>query len=259
MQTYIVRISRLSTWKRLKIIGIILSLSFLVFCSAPARAANQIDRKLEEQVLQIIREHPKAIVESVQAYQYQQKQQAQQAQKAFLNEIKTNPKAVIGESPTTGATNAKLLLVEFSDFQCPYCNEAHKTVKQFMAKHQDEVTLVYKHLPLAAIHPEAIPAASAAWAADRQGKFWDYHDELFANQEKLGEAFYQEIAQNLNLDLEKFNRDRALAAPAIQKDMQLATKIGLSGTPFFIMNGQAVAGAVQLEDLENIWAGVNQS
>ncbi|MBW4688692.1 MAG: thioredoxin domain-containing protein [Komarekiella atlantica HA4396-MV6] len=231
-----------------------ISLLCLVFSwSFPAQAASRITPQLEEQVLQIIREHPDVLIESVQAYQQQQQQKIKQVQQAFLQDLKTNPQAVIGESPTIGSAQSKTLLVEFSDFQCPYCAEANKTLKQLLA-HQDNVKLVYKNLPLTAIHSNALPAATAAWAANQQSKFWEYHDALFTNQKQLGEALYLDIAKNLNLDLAKFERDRTLAAPAIEKDIQLAEKLGVSGTPFLIMNSPVLSGVVQLSDIESIFA-----
>jgi DSBA-like thioredoxin domain len=78
---------------------------------------------------------------------------------------------------------------------------------------------------------------SVLFSVDKQGKFWEYHDALFSQQDKLGDALYLEIAQNLNLDLEKFERDRTLTNNAIAPDIQLAEKLGISGTPFFVMNG----------------------
>jgi protein-disulfide isomerase len=170
--------------------------------------------------------------------------------------MKANPDAIIGQSPITGAPTKKILLVEFSDFQCPYCAQAHKTIKEFMAKHQDEVTLVYKHFPLSSIHPEALPAAKAAWAAGQQGKFWQYHDVLFTQQKQLGEQFYLETAKNLNLDLEKFNSDRQTAEKSITEDMILGESVGISGTPFFVLNGATFSGAVQLSDVEDVLARV---
>ncbi|QHG17205.1 DsbA family protein [Nostoc sp. ATCC 53789] len=230
-------------------------LCFVVTWSFPAQAASRIDPQLEQQVLQIIREHPQAIIESVQAYQQQQQQKLKQAQQTFLQDLKTNPQTVIGESPTTGSTQSKTVLIEFSDFQCPYCAEAHKTLKQLLAKYPDKVKLVYKNLPLISIHAEALPSATAAWAAYQQGKFWEYHDALFTNQKQLGEALYLDIAKKLNLDLSKFKRDLTLATPAITKDIQLAEKLGVSGTPFFIINSPTFSGVPQLADIENILTG----
>ncbi len=203
-------------------------------------------------MLQIIRKHPEVIVESVQAYQQKQAEQQQQAQKAFLEQMKTNPKSVIGDSPATGAPAQKIVLLEFSDFQCPYCAKAHTTLKQFMATHQNQVTLVYKFLPLTQIHPEAMSSAKAAWAASKQGKFWEFHNALFENQNKLGEPLYTATAKALNLDLKRFDQDRnsEAATAAIQKDVDMAEKIGATGTPFLVMNGEFIPGGVQIPSLE---------
>jgi hypothetical protein len=115
---------------------------------SPLQARSPVDPKLREQVLQILRENPDAILESVRAYQQQQQDQQNKARQSFLQSMKANPSQTIGQSPRKGAKEAKVVLVEFSDFQCPYCAKAQDTLKQFMAKHQDKVTLVYKHLPL---------------------------------------------------------------------------------------------------------------
>ncbi|MDZ8051054.1 MAG: DsbA family protein [Aulosira sp. ZfuVER01] len=229
----------------------------LLSWSLPAQAAS-LNPKLEQQVLQILREHPEVIIESVETYQQQQQKQLQQVRQSFLQDLKTNPQLVIGESPTTGSTTSKIVLVEFSDFQCPYCAEAHKTLKQLLAKHQNEVTLVYKHFPLTAIHAEALPAAKAAWAANQQGKFWEYQDALFTNQKQLSEALYLDTAKALNLDLEKFKSDafgaNNLAEKAIGKDVRLAEQLGIAGTPFFVMNSKNFSGVVQLSNIESILA-----
>lgn len=233
---------------------------FLLLCltllsgSLPAQAANPMTPQLEQQVLEIIREHPEVILESVQAYQQQKQQQLQQRQQAFLQQLQTNPRQVIAQSPITEVAQPKILLMEFSDFQCPYCSQAHNTLKELMAKYRDDIALVYKHFPLTPVHPEAVPAAKAAWAALQQGKFWEYQDALFTQQNQLGEELYVAIAQNLNLDMETFNRDRTSEAAntAIRQDTQLAENLGLAGTPFFIVSSETFSGAVQLSDLENL-------
>lgn len=246
------------TWAKI----LLLSLVFFIW-SLPANAATHIpvSSRMEEQVLQIIRDHPEVILESVQAYQQKQYEAQRQAQQAFLQEMKANPQQAIGQSPTTGAATQKIVLLEFSDFECPYCHAAHLTLKQFIARHSQEVTLAYKHFPLSTIHPEAIPSAKAAWAAGHQGKFWEYHDALFTQQKELGEALYVATAKNLNLDLAQFNQDRNsnAASRAIGQDMAMAEKLGLAGTPFFVMNGEAFSGAVQLSDLEEVLARVSKA
>lgn len=228
-----------------------LLLSWLLLLGSPVQA-EPISPQLEEQVLQIIRKHPEVILESVQTYQKQQQDQQRQAQQVFVDQMKTNPRAIVGQSPTTGAKAGKVVLVEFSDFQCPYCAAASSTLKQFLAKHGDEVTLVYKHFPLTTIHAEAMPAAKAAWAAGQQGKFWEYHDALFTNQKQLGTAFYSQTAKTLGLDVSRFERDRSSKAAevAIAQDILLAEKLGVAGTPFFVMNGAVFSGSVELPELE---------
>jgi protein-disulfide isomerase len=240
--------------KRLKqLLGWILISVMLFSCAAPSvNADSKIDPKLEEQVLQIIRKNPNVILEAVQSYQENQQKSQQENQQKFVRELQQNPKAIVGQSPVKGAPQSKVVLVEFSDFQCPYCGAAANTVKQFMEKRKNDVTFVYKHLPLTSIHAEALPAAKAAWAAQQQGKFWEFHDALFSQQKGLGDAFYQETAKKLGLDLAKFNSDRASKAAddAIKQDTQIAEKLGISGTPFFIMNGNTLSGAVELSELE---------
>jgi len=240
----------------------------LVSCSIPPTQAGnnkdkdkQTDPELEAKVLQIIRNNPQVIVDSVQAYQQKQAQQQEQQQKALLQQMKTNPKSVIGKSPTTGAKEAKIVLLEFSDFQCPYCASAHQTLNQFMASHQNEVTLVYKFLPLTAIHPQALPAAKAAWAAGQQGKFWEFHNALFENQKKLDESLYVATAKALNLDLKRFDQDRnsQAADSAIQEDMKMAEQLGVTGTPFLLMNGEPIEGGAQLKNLETALKQLNKS
>lgn len=240
-----------------KLAGLLLLSWVLLGCVTPVQADN-ISPQLEEQVLQIIRKHPEIIIESVQAYQKQRQEQQQQAQQAFVQSMKTNPRTIVGQSPTTGAKAGKVVLVEFSDFQCPYCAAAHDTLKQFMVKHQDEVMLVYKHFPLMTIHDQAMPAAKAAWSAGQQGKFWEYHDALFTNQKRLGEPLYQETAKALGLDLKRFDRDRAskAAEAAINQDILLAEKLGVEGTPFFVMNGAVLSGSVNSSELEAALAKV---
>lgn len=254
-----VRLCRIKNFQRLPALCLIVAGLVVGSRWLPEHAgAAEVSPQLKEQVLQIIRENPEVILEAVQAYQQKQREQDQQARQSVLNRAKANPQAVIGASPTKGAKNGKVVLVEFSDFQCPFCARANTTLKQFMAKHGNSVTLVYKHLPLTSIHPEALPAAKAAWAAGQQGKFWEFHDALFTNQKQLGEALYRETAKSLGLDLQKFDRDRASqsANAAIEQDLALAEALGIDGTPFFIMNGSVMAGAVSLADLEAALAKV---
>lgn len=248
--------------------------SLLICCvvlfswSNPSQASSEcvgdqcsLAKPSEKEILQVIRTHPDVILEVLQTYQKQQWQQQQEARLAFLQEMKLNPKVGIKESPITGATNPKVVFLEFSDFQCPYCAEVHKTLKQFIANHKNEVALVYKHTPLSSIHSEALPAAKAAWAAGQQGKFWEYHDALFAQQDKLGEELYQNIAKALTLKLTQFNQDRrsTTAELAIQQDIEMAKSFGVTSTPSFVINGRAFAGNVNLSKFEEILTLIQDS
>lgn len=242
--------------RRFRFVSLIFA-SLLVGCLALSGCINQsiaTTPSVKEQVLQVIRENPEAVLQAVEvAYQQRQEQEVQQARRGFLQQMIADPASVIGNAPTKGAAEKKIVLLEFSDFQCPFCARASQTVQEFMAKHSDTVTLAYKHLPLSRIHSQALPAALAAWAAQQQGKFWEYHNALFAQQDKLGEDLYLELAKNLDLNLQQFNRDRAsdAAKAAIEADWQLASRLKINATPFFLLNGEAIAGAVELSEMES--------
>jgi protein-disulfide isomerase len=220
--------------------------------------ATKVSPQLEKQVLEVLRKHPEVLLEVLQKYTIEQEKKQQQAQLEALKQVRKNTKALIGDSPVMGSSDRQIVMLVFSDFQCPFCATANKSLKEFMAKNKDKVTLVYKHFPLTQIHPEALPAARAAWAANKQGKFWEYHDTLFANQAKLNEAFYTETATSLKLDLKKFDADRKLADNFIVEDFKLGRKVGVDGTPTFIMNGEVVTGAASLADLEKALAKVKK-
>ncbi|MCG9884269.1 MAG: thioredoxin domain-containing protein [Cyanobacteria bacterium] len=225
----------------------------LVACQTSAVSANgevRVDADFEAKVLEVIRKNPEAILNSVTEYNRQQAANRQQARVDFVNLVKTDPKAAIAGSPVTGApVGNSVVLIEFSDFECPFCRRAQGPLKQFAQEYGDRVTFTFKHFPLTNIHDEALPAAYASWAAQQQGKFWEYHDALFENQNRLGEALYTEIAQTLNLDLGRFNRDRQgdAAQKAIQADLDLATTLNLQGTPTFLMNGEPLDGPPSLD------------
>ncbi len=218
----------------------------------------KVTPQLEKQILEVLRRHPEVLFDVLQKYAIEQQAKEQKAQADAIAKIRKNTKALIGDSPKLGASSQQIVMVVFSDFQCPFCATADKSVKQFMAKHKDQVTLVYKFFPLTQIHPEALPAARAAWAANKQGKFWEYHDALYANQAKLGETFYLETATALKLDLKKFDADRKLADNFIVEDFKLGRKLGIDGTPTFIINGEVVTGAATLADLEKALAQVTK-
>ncbi|MEA5464146.1 DsbA family protein [Leptothoe sp. PORK10 BA2] len=160
----------------------------------------------------------------------------------------------IGTSPTQGTPSAEVVVVKFSDFECPYCAVAAGHMKDFVEERGDEVLYVYKHFPLNRIHPEAEPAAKASWAAGQQDQFWLYHDGLFANQARLGEDLYGELAEQIGLDVEQFNRDRNsdAAQAAVDADLALAEQLKLRGTPTFLMGGLLIPPGVPPESFSQL-------
>src|SRR4029077_1732764 len=153
-------------------------------------------------------------------------------------------------APFEGPKSAAITIVEFSDFQCPYCARVDSTVKQLQDVYKDNVQIVWKHCPIPSIHQNAMGAAVAAEAANSQGKFWQFHDKLFASKSSLSPDQMREYANELGLDTAKFEVD--LARPEIRKrvtdDMSEARRLGVTGTPAFFVNGHYLGGAQQ-------WAG----
>jgi protein-disulfide isomerase len=183
--------------------------------------------------------------------EYFQKKQKRQQQQAAKNEAKTleeqfkNPvKIDIAGSATKGNPEARVTVVEFSDFQCPYCSRGKEVMYELLKEYPQDVKVVFKHLPLS-FHKEAKPAAIAAEAAGKQGKFWEMHDLLFENQKSLGADKYLELAEGLELDMEQFKRDLANEeiVKRVDADAALAGKLGVRGTPGFFVNGVQVKGA----------------
>lgn len=155
------------------------------------------------------------------------------------------------DDPYVGKIDAPVTLVVFSDFQCPFCKRFDSTLKQLLARRPDDVRIVFKHHPLP-FHKEAEPAARAAIAAHQQGQFWEYHDLLFLNMERLREPeIFIELASSLGLDLARFERDMNSRATQdkLRRDLDLAKMIGVRGTPATFINGAMASGARPLDDL----------
>ncbi len=150
----------------------------------------------------------------------------------------------VGESPFKGPADALVTIVEFSEFQCPFCSRVGPTVQQIIDTYGDDVRVVFKHNPLS-FHDRAEPAARAAIAAQNQGKFWEYHDLMFANQQGLTDANLAAWAEQLGLNMDRFNADLQAEATSarIREDMALATRLAAGGTPHFFVNGYRLRGA----------------
>lgn len=141
-------------------------------------------------------------------------------------------------APFMGRADAPVEIVEFSDFECPYCSRVKPLTDKIMESYPDQVKLVFKHFPLS-FHKQAKPAALASMAAQKQGKFWEFHDLLFANQKSLSPERIRAIARELDLDMARFDRDLKdpEQARGLEKDMQDGQKAGVRGTPTIFVNG----------------------
>jgi protein-disulfide isomerase len=151
-------------------------------------------------------------------------------------------------APLRGPESAKVTIVEFADFQCPFCTRVNSTLTQIREQYPKDVKLVFKHLPLR-IHPQAAGAHAAAEAAHRQGKFWEMHDRIFSNQSDLAPETFTGYAQQVGLDVDAFKKD--VGSDDVKKrldaDTREAQKLGVSGTPAFFINGKYLAGAQPFE------------
>ena len=146
----------------------------------------------------------------------------------------------VGTSPAKGPDTAKVTIVEFSDYQCPFCSQAEGLVNQVIEAYPRDVRLVFKQFPLTSIHPQAMPASKAALAAGRQGKFWEMHKLIFENQRALAPGKFTEFAEQLQLDVPQFQKDMESPeiAAQIQKEMQEAKAADVTGTPTIFVNGK---------------------
>ncbi len=153
----------------------------------------------------------------------------------------------IGNAPRRGPAGAPITIVEFSDYQCPYCKRVAPTLRDVLNRYGDQVSLVFKDLPLS-IHPQARKAAEAARCAGEQGRYWDYHDALFAAP-ALHDAVFGELARSIGLDAPRFQECLASGRhrAGVEADARQAEELGISGTPAFLINGILLGGAQPLE------------
>jgi protein-disulfide isomerase len=150
----------------------------------------------------------------------------------------------LGGAPVKGPKSAPVTVVAFSDFQCPFCSRAVPTLKEIEDKYPGKVRIAFKHLPLD-FHNNAKIAAEASMAANEQGKFWEYHDKLFQNQQQLDRPSLEKYAQELGLNMGKFKAalDSGKFKKQVEDDARLAGQVGASGTPTFYVNGKQLVGA----------------
>jgi protein-disulfide isomerase len=169
--------------------------------------------------------------------------------KAGVKVLLTAPKVQVAtEGPAKGPKDAKVTIVEFSDFQCPYCGRGRKVMEEVIAKYGNKVRVVFRDFPLS-FHDKAQKAAEAGQCAHDQGKFWEMHDWMFDNQSTLDEAALKDAARKLGLDGTKFDECLTTSkhAAAVQKNMKEGSEAGVKGTPAFFVNGVFLSGAQPFE------------
>jgi protein-disulfide isomerase len=176
--------------------------------------------------------------------------------KADIKILLTPPRVQVGFDPARvlGNADAPVTIVEFSDYQCPFCKRALPVLKEILAKYPGKVRLAYRDFPLGSIHPRAEAAAEASRCAGEQGRFWPYHDLLFEQQTKLDDASLVGYARQLGLDAPRF--EQCLKShkyrAAVQQDLQKGEQLGISGTPAFFINGIPLMGARPLSSFTGI-------
>jgi protein-disulfide isomerase len=161
--------------------------------------------------------------------------------------------AVDATGPSKGPDAAPITIVEFSDFECPYCVRAEPTVKQLLEAYPGKIKLVYRDFPLP-MHTHAPKAAEASHCAADQGKYWEMHEKLFANSQKLAVADLKGYAKDLKLDTAKFDKclDSGEKAALVEKNRKAGEEAGVSGTPAFFINGRSISGAQPLDAFKTI-------
>jgi protein-disulfide isomerase len=211
---------------------------------------DRLNRSLDDVKAQL-----RARLKQARIQQAREEYMARLREKAQVTILLDRPRVHVALDPkrVRGNPKAPVTIVEFSDFQCPYCHRIEPTLKQLLARYPDQVSLSFRDFPLRQIHPQAELAAEAARCAEEQGKFWEYHDALFAGS-KLDRDGLVEEARTLKLDEGRF--DACLTAgkyrSQIDKDVQDGRRAGISGTPGFFINGIPLSGAQPLDSFTRV-------
>ena len=199
--------------------------------------------------------------EQIRGYLHNQKVEAQKA--LFFKSLRSKAKVIsylksppifraelsVAGEPAKGSEKARVTIVKFEDFQCPFCKQVQPTFNELLARYNGKVRLVHKDLPLESLHPQARQAAEAGRCAYEQRKFWEYHDKLYANSPKASADDLKSYAKEIGLNVDSF--DRCFASrkykAVVQQDLNEGAQLGLTGTPTFFINGREISGGQPLE------------
>ena len=236
--------------------------------------SREIDQKVQETTTEEIEQFYNANkqrirMEKEEAFlevrKYLQKRKASLARQTYIEKLEKEHKVIrsieplrfnvsAAGRPAQGPASAPVSLVLFSDFQCPYCREMSDTLKEIVKSYGNKVRLVFRQLPLTSIHPFAQKAAEASLCAAAQGRFWEMHDLMFQEQEKLGEADLKKKAGQLGLDTAAFDKclDGDRFAAQVREDIRAGAAGGADGTPALFVNGRFLNGTRPYEDIAEI-------
>ncbi len=241
----------------------------VVFLSASLLASCTSDEKLKEQMAKILKDDPKVLTEAIEKHPAEFIEALQKAAKNAQEEMGKNREAeekkkleesfdkplvaeIRKDEAIRGPKDAPITLVEYSDFECPFCSRGYETVQALLKKYDGKIRFIYKHLPLS-FHEQAMISAKYYEAIRLQDekKAFAFHDEIFKNQRKLknGEAFLQATAKQVGADMGRLKKDLNSAAVTkrIEEDQKEAGSFGMQGTPGFLINGVPVRGAYPAE------------
>jgi protein-disulfide isomerase len=204
--------------------------------------------------------------EQIRGYLHNQKIEAQKA--LFFKSLRSKAKVVtylkpppvfraevsVAGEPFRGSEKARVTVVKFEDFLCPFCKQAQPTFNELLSRYNGKVRLVHKDLPLESLHAQARQAAEAARCAHEQGRFWEYHDKLYANSPKAGADDLKSYAKEVDLNVDSFDRCFASGKykAVVQQNLNEGAQLGLTGTPTFFINGREISGNQPLEAFEAI-------
>lgn len=249
--------------KTLKL-GLLALFALLVSCSPGKEALKKTLVENPEIIYEVIKKHPVEFLEVLnnaarEAQRTQRERQAQEEEKKLEDQFKNPLKPEIADNRAVlGPKSAPITIVEYSDFECPYCSKGYRTVMEVKKKYGDKIRFIYKHLPLD-FHPKAKPAAKyfEAIALQNKKKAYKFHDEIFENQTKFkagGEKYMLSIAKKLGIDIPKLKKDikSAEVEEIVDADIAEAKKFGITGTPGFLINGVALKGAYPASEFERI-------
>ncbi|MFA7286124.1 MAG: DsbA family protein [Patescibacteria group bacterium] len=157
-------------------------------------------------------------------------------------------------NPTLGPIDAPVQIIEFSDFECPFCQQSYSAIRTLALRYPEKVRVVYRHFPVASIHPNAVAVAEAAQCAAAQGKFWPYHDRLFQNQSAMTKVHLIRYASQVGLSEQQFLTciETRAQQVVVEEDLADGVRLGVRGTPTWFINGEKIEGALTLEGLTGV-------